>query len=151
MSQRARNLRDTDVAAIVGILDSWNGKLSWELLLAAIEFRMHQRYTRQALSKHSRILQAFQLRKAGIAESGRAIPKSPSSPELEAALQRIARLESENLRLEAERANLLEQFARWTYNAHTRGLGLEVLNKALPEVNRDQTRRTQQSTKRGTT
>lgn len=150
MIQRAKNLLDTDIAAIVGILDGWSDKLSWDLLLESIELRLHQKYTRQALSKHKRILQAFQRRKVAIAEAGTAPPKKPSSPELEVALQRIARLEAENSRLEMERKNLLEQFALWAYNAHSNGLGIEILNKALPVPNREQTKRKLRAVRRET-
>lgn len=56
------------------------------------------------------------------------------------ALDRIARLESENRRLESENNQLLEQFARWAYNAHPRGLDYDFLNRPLPLVNRGQSR-----------
>lgn len=137
MTRRARNLTDSDIATILSLLDGWTGRLSWDSLTTSIEARTGQSYTRQALSKHPRILSAFQLRKKG-PEARR--EERVESPELEAALQRIARLEAENTRLDAEKAALLEQFARWAYNAHARGLQLEMLNRPLPPVDRDQTR-----------
>jgi len=57
--------------------------------------------------------------------------------ELQVALDRIARLEAENLRLAAENNALIEQFAVWGYNAHTRNLTEEFLNKPLPGVDRE--------------
>jgi hypothetical protein len=54
-------------------------------------------------------------------------------------MQRMARLEAENERLRTENDQLLEQFARWAYNAHTRGLDEKFLNRVLPSVNRGQT------------
>ncbi|QNK71573.1 hypothetical protein H7F35_14175 [Variovorax sp. PAMC26660] len=140
VQKRSKNLSDTDVAEIVGILDGWSGKLSWELFVQAIERKKFALYTRQALHKHERVRHAFSLRKrslAGTAHSGKA---EASSPELEAAFQRTARLEGEIARLKAENQQLLEQFARWAYNARTRGLGKDILNRSLPAVNRDQTR-----------
>lgn len=138
---RAKNLTDADIADVVGILDGWTGKLTWELLIDAIERRRRQRYTRQALHRHARIRHAFAHRKAALAEGRARRVKGGNSPELQAALQRIARLDAENQRLRAENDRLLEQFARWAYNAHTRGMDENFLSRPLPEVNRDQTKR----------
>ncbi|KDP87836.1 hypothetical protein CF70_034135 [Cupriavidus sp. SK-3] len=136
---RARNLGDDDIAEIVAILDGWAGKLSWELFIDAIERRKRTRYTRQALHRHERIKHAFSLRKTALSEGQEGGVRQVESPELQVALERIARLEGENERLAAENQRLLEQFARWAYNAHTRGLDKAFLSGALPAVNRDQT------------
>ncbi len=136
---RARNLDDEAIATIVGILDGWTGKLSWESLIEAVERHTHARYTRQALHKHERIKSAFSLRRKVIVEARSGRGPSADSPELQAALERIARLEAQNARLEAENQRLLEQFACWAYNAHTRGLDHAFLSRPLPHVNRDQT------------
>jgi len=138
--KRSKNLDDADIKTIVGILDGWSGRLTWKLLIDAIELRMHNRYTRQTLYKHARILNAFELQKkrlSGSSDSRRKV----ASPELQVALDKIARLESENRRLESENEQLLEQFARWAYNAHTRGLDHDFLNRPLPAVDRGRTRR----------
>jgi hypothetical protein len=68
-------------------------------------------------------------------------PLETSSPELRVASERIARLEAENQRLAAENNALLEQFARWAYNAHTRNLAKEFLNNPLPAVDRERSKR----------
>jgi hypothetical protein len=138
--QRAKNLGDAEIKQIVEILDGWSGKLTWELLIDAIELQMHNCYTRQALHKHERIRHAFDLQKKTPSEEGGEI-RRVASPELQAALDRIARLEAENRRLESENQRLLEQFVRWAYNAHTRGLEYDFLNRSLPPVSRGQTRR----------
>lgn len=137
--KRSKNLGDAEIKQIAEILDGWSGKLSWELLIDAIELRMFCRYTRQTLYKHERISHAFELKKNEISEGGKHV-KRVTSPQLQIALDRIARLESENRRLESENNLLLEQFARWAYNAHTRGLDHEFLNRPLPSVNRGQTK-----------
>ncbi|MDP3307621.1 hypothetical protein [Methylotenera sp.] len=133
--QRAKNLDDPSIKAIVEILDGWSEKLTWDLLIEAINFRTHNKYTRQALHKHERIRNAFDLRKAELA-NGDATIRNVRSPELQKALERIARVEAENRRLESENNQLLEQFVRWSYNAYTRGLDAEFLNQPLPPVNR---------------
>ena len=140
MMKRSKNLTDSDVDQVVSILDGWAGRLSWDALVAAIDFRTGQSYTRQALSKHPRILNAFQTRKRALADGPDTEPAPASSPELAAALQRIARLEATTSRLEAERLALLDQFARWAYNAHSRGLSYDILNRPLPPVDRGQTK-----------
>ena len=140
VQKRSKNLGDAEIKQIVEILDGWSGKLSWELLIDAIELRMFNRYTRQALYKHERIRHAFDLRKTELSGSSGEVRKV-ESPQLQVALDRIARLEAENRRLESENNQLLEQFARWAYNAHTRGLDSGFLNCALPSVNRGQTQR----------
>jgi len=137
--KRSKNLGDAEIKQIAEILDGWSGKLSWELLIDAIELRMFCRYTRQALYKHERISHAFELKKNELSEGGKDV-KRVAPPQLQIALDRIARLESENRRLESENNLLLEQFARWAYNAHTRGLDHAFLNRALPSVNRGQTK-----------
>ncbi len=133
--RRAKNLDDASIKQVVEILDGWNKKLTWELLIDAVELRMHNRYTRQTLHKHERIKNAFELRKVALADGDGEV-RIVRSPELQKALERIARLETENKRLESENQQLLEQFARWAYNAHTRGLDSNFLNKPLPPVNR---------------
>lgn len=137
---RSKNLEDTAIKQIVEILDGWSGKLTWELLIDDVELRMHNRYTRQTLHKHERIKSAFELRKAALA-GGDGDIRIVRSPELQKALERIARLEAENKRLESENQQLLEQFARWAYNAHVRGLDKNFLNQPLPPVNRGQAKR----------
>jgi hypothetical protein len=136
--RRAKNLSDNDIKTIVEILDGWTGKLTWELLIDAIELRLYNRYTRQALFKHERIRNAYKLQKDKLSrDSGRI--RQTFSPELRIAMERIDRLESENRRLESENQHLLEQFVRWAYNAHTQGLDHDFLSRPLPRVNRGQT------------
>jgi hypothetical protein len=135
---RERNLDDEAISRIVAILDGWSGKLTWELLIDAIRRHLRADYTRQALHRHERIKQAFSHRKKSLSSQ----PESKDfdgPPELKASLERIVRLEGENERLKVENQRLLEQFACWAYNAHTRGLDHAFLSRPLPSVNRDQT------------
>lgn len=57
---RAKNIDDQAIRVILGVLDGWSGKLTWELLIDAIEQRIHVCYTRQALDRHTRIKMAYQ-------------------------------------------------------------------------------------------
>lgn len=136
--ERGRNLGDAEITEIVQILDGWSGKLTWEGLIDMVEMRLYSRYTRQALNKHERVRQAFEVTKKRLSDGSGEI-RVVASPELRAALERIARLEAENERLEVENKRLLEQFVVWAYNAHTRGLDKDFLSRPLPSVNRGQT------------
>lgn len=133
---RAKNLTDADIEMIVEILDGWSGKLRWELLIDAIEKRLFIRYTRQALHRHTRITIAFAHRKQELARTVGKTPRHAVLPEQQLALDRIERLTNECSRLKAENNLLLEQFVRWAYNAHLRGLDERFLNQPLPQVNR---------------
>lgn len=138
---RAKNLDDTAIEIIVGILDGWSGKLTWDLLIEAVEKRTRALYTRQALDRHARIKMAYQLTKERL--SG--MPRSErghklSAFEVQAMLERYRRLQAENERLKVENGRLLEQFVTWAYNAHLKGLTKDYLNSQLPLVNREQTR-----------
>jgi hypothetical protein len=55
---------------------------------------------------------------------------------LNACLERTKRLQQEDAELRKREALLLEQFVRWAYNAASRGLTVEFLNRALPPTNR---------------
>jgi hypothetical protein len=137
---RAKNLSADDLETIVGILDGWTGKLTWDLLIQAIARRNRATYTRQALNNHERIKNAFALRKSALAGKPSSGNKKAGLPELQAALERIARLEGENQRLQMENNRFMEKFATWAYNAHLRGLDEAFLSQPLPVVDRATTR-----------
>ncbi|MDC7701623.1 hypothetical protein [Vogesella indigofera] len=142
-TQRGQNINDNIIKEIVGILDGWSGKLTWEKLIESIGKRLGSTYTRQALHQHERILLAFQLRKATLSEkTNRLSPAAQPRSEEEVAMLigRNERLQTENARLKAENTLLLEQFVVWAYNAHTRGLTEEFLSRSLPAIDRDNTR-----------
>jgi hypothetical protein len=135
--QRSRNLDDTAISDIVGIVDGCTGPLSWKILIEAIDDLTRVRYTRQALNNHARIKLAFSVRRETLKATGVPMRVNAAIPELAALLQVNARRDAEIDRLKAENARLLEQFVRWSYNANNRGVGEEVLNRPLPAVNRD--------------
>jgi len=137
---REKNLDDQIVATIVEVLDGWNGRLSWEALIVEIARRAGLSYTRQALHRQERIRLAFTVRKKALLRRDEQ-PREDFLPEMQVARDRIARLEAENQRLAAENHNLLEQFARWAYNAQTRNLTKEFLDNPLPGVDREQSER----------
>ncbi len=137
--RRAKNLDDAAIKRIVEILDGWSGALSWQALIEQVQVRLQSKYTRQALHRHERIRLAFEVTKKRLAspEKGRQDPNDL----VRVPAARISRLEAENDRLQQENDRLLEQFVRWAYNAHTRGLDEAFLSRPLPPVDRRPTKR----------
>lgn len=139
--RRARNLDDHAIERIVGVLDGWSGKLSWDLLIEAIEKRLGVRYTRQALDKHARIKSAYQSTKTRLSKApGSELHQKLSTVEVGALTERLKRLEAENARLKVENESLLEQFVTWAYNAYLKGMTKEYLSTPLPRVDRELTK-----------
>lgn len=133
-----RQLTDPDIEVICSILDGWNGNLTWNALIDAVIVRLKRKYTRQALDRHSRIKSAYSNRKEAL--RGKTARPEVKSLELQMSLERIDRLKAEIQRLMAENKQLLEQFARWAYNAHCKGLTEWQLNQPLPPVDRARTK-----------
>lgn len=140
-SGRSKNLDDDSIKVIVAIIDGWVGTLTWNLLILKIEVRLRNKYERQTLSAHTRILTAFQNRKISLRSSeSDTVPKSPeklSPVEVTMLSEKLSKVTAENSRLKMENDRLLEQFAVWAYNANARNLTLEILSLPLPPIDRD--------------
>lgn len=132
-------LTNEEVELIIGLLTSWRGKLSWELLLKRVETLLRRPFTRQGLDKQAAIRTAFQQAKART----RTAKQSPSEalPEIALLQQTIESLRAEIAVLKAERNRYAEKFATWLYNARSRGLSEVDLNRPLPIVDRDKSER----------
>jgi len=141
VSRRSReeNITNEISLAIVELIDGWSGPLTWDLLIKEVQSRLKLNYRRQTLHRHERVRLAFVTYKKSDWRNSGGVPAADSA--LQILLDQIARLEGENGRLRAENAALLEQFARWAYNAHTRGLSKDFLNTALPFVDRERSKR----------
>jgi len=138
--QRRKNLDVKSIARIAALLDGWSGKLTWELLLDSVERHLRVRYTRQALNNHVRIADAFRHRKKVLAVSCSGPRRKVTSHELTACLERIARLEAENQRLQDENDRFLAQFVRCAHNAYLHGIDKHTLDRELPPIDRERTR-----------
>ncbi|MBV5322674.1 MAG: hypothetical protein JZU60_02430 [Ilumatobacteraceae bacterium] len=135
--RRARVINDDVIEVVLHILDGWKGKLTWDALIAAVKASISAEYTRQALSGHKRIADAFVLRKGGLAKE---VGKKPSGDaRINGYLETISRLKAENQRLTSELNNYREMFIRWTFNAQKKNLTSELLNRPMVAPNRDVT------------
>jgi hypothetical protein len=129
----AKHIDAKDVRTVKGILDGWQGKLTWDLLVEAIENRTGYKPTRQALSRNEQIKEAFSDRKKSLANTGsfRSRPQS-----LKLASDRIERQEATIQRLTKENERLLEMFQVWQYNAIKHGIAEAQLNEPMPAIAR---------------
>ncbi|HGS7994518.1 hypothetical protein P3821_26410 [Pseudomonas aeruginosa] len=130
----AKHLTSKDVVALINLIDTWEGKLTWEALCDAALPLIGTRPTRQTLNSHAQIKTAFGHKKAQ-QKNGFVSTKRP--PSLSIAEQRIRRMESEIDRLKAENSELLVRFIKWQYNAYKHGVSKEKLDADLPTIDRD--------------
>lgn len=130
-TKRSPNLSAKDVAQIVELLDGWKGRLSWPLLIQAVQARLRAKYSRTALHNHRRIQAAFTARKAAPLEAALVAPTPAQTREdyIRTLKERIARLQREN-------DELLETHQRWAVNASLKGLTPEYLNQPLASIDR---------------
>lgn len=136
----ARHLSEEDVEDIVSLLDGWNGKLTWQRLCESCQPIIGFSPTRQTLSSFPRIKNAYTLIKKGDSGRLKGNTKQHRKPaSLTVAVERIARLETENVRLKQENANLLQQFVTWQFNAQGHGITPQQLSQPLPTIDRDKT------------
>jgi len=131
-----RHLTDRDTERVVALLDGWTGTLTWDSLAEACGPTIGSCPARQTLYRATRIRQAYGLAKARL-KSG--VPATSTPASLQAAAERIARLEAESARLKAENSALLQQFVVWQYNAHIKGMTESELGRPLPAIDRGAT------------
>lgn len=129
----AKHLTEVDLEKILHKMDGWEGRLTWEALCDSLLPLIGTRPTRQTLSSHIKLQEAFQHKKGRRDLSNE---KTKVPPSLSVASQRIKRLEEENARLRNENEALLEQFVIWQYNAYCHGLTEQQLIAPLPKARR---------------
>ena len=137
VKRRARVIDNNVTEVVLHILDGWKGKLTWDALIAAVKASISAEYTRQALSGHKRIAEAFVLRKSGLAKELGRLPSGDAR--INGHLDTIARLKAENQRLALEVNNYREMFIRWTFNAQKKNLTSDFLNSPMLRPERNST------------
>lgn len=135
--RRAIKLTSEVSDSIVQLLDSWKGKLTWQLLIDKVNLDIGVEYSRFTLLEHRSIANAFSVRKRALL--GQAIVKNEAEQRqpVNKWVGQIDRLTSKSARLESENRLLKEQFVVWAAHAARKGITVEFLNSALAKPNRD--------------
>lgn len=137
---RAPDLTQDHIATVLDTLDTWRGKLTWDLLLDKLEEVWGHRYSRFTLSSYAEVSNAFAHRKDALRGTLPTSRGTPSDPRIRAAMEQAARFKAKAERLEAENNLFLERFVTWAHNAERRGVSMDTLNTPLPKPDRDRSK-----------
>lgn len=137
---RAPDLTDERIQVVLSALDSWKGKLTWDLLIAAVKEACGIAYSRFTFSSYPEIANAFVLKKETLRGTWSAGVATPRDKRVNAALEQSDRLKAKVERLTQENLLLKEQFVIWAHNAERKGVTIMMLNAPLPKPNRDQSK-----------
>lgn len=137
---RAPDLTSERLQAVIEMLDSWKGKLTWDLLLDAFEKQSGIKYSRFTFLEYPQVANAFALRKESLKGTWKAASSEPRDEKVRAALEQVERYKTKVLRLEKENQLLLEQFVTWAHNAERKGVTMMMLNAPLPKPPRDRSK-----------
>lgn len=135
----AKKITKREKQIIIDTIIGWSdSSITWEEVCDECQTILNHRPSRQTLSYHKEIIEAFKSKKNGI-KNGKNMLKKPSS--LSIAADTIFRLESDCYRLEQENKALKQQFVFWQFNAYKYGITEQQLNEPLPPVDRGRTDR----------
>ncbi len=137
---RAPDINDELVRVVLEIIDDWKGKLTWDLLLEAVEKASGHLYSRFTFSEYPEIANAFSFKKDALRGTWNVERSEPRDERVRAALEQSERFKSKVKRLEAENTLLTEQFVTWAINAERKGVTLDMLNAPLTKPLRDRSK-----------
>jgi len=127
---KAPKLSDADIEKAIRLLDAWQGKLTWEMYLKVLSGDLNHKYTKMAMHKHARVMNAWDAAKSRLRESEPGV--SHGNVVIAQAQKRMSELEARVERLTKENQSHLDRFLRWAYNAKGRGMTPEDLDRPLP-------------------
>lgn len=137
---RAPDLTDERFQLVLDTLDGWKGKLTWDLLLSAVEDKTGIAYSRFTFAEYPQIANAFSLRKKALSGTWKSDSGQPRDEQVRAALDQVARCRAKLERLEQENQLLHELFVTWATNAERKGVTMTMLNAPLPKPSRDRSK-----------
>ncbi|MFL9908183.1 hypothetical protein [Paraburkholderia sp. RL17-337-BIB-A] len=137
---RAPDLTSERIAGVLETLDAWKGKLTWELLLDAVQSSTGIRYSRFTFAEYPEIANAFSFKKDALRGTLPRERGEPRDERVRAALAQVERYKAKAERLEKEKDLLLEQFVTWATNAERKGVTMDMLNAPLPKPPRDRSK-----------
>ncbi|HBX4003643.1 TPA: hypothetical protein MH027_24730 [Klebsiella variicola] len=122
----AKHLNRSEIKAIKHIILTWDGKITWSDLCESVYKNLNRTITRQSLSAHDEVVEAYRIKKSlsNLKKSGLNKPAN-----LTIAAQQIINLKAENEMLKKQNNRYKEQFSYWQYNAYRHGLTMEQLNR----------------------
>lgn len=131
----AKNLNRKEIQAIVNLIRGWDEpKITWAAICEEVQPLVGKKPTRQSLSSHEAIKNAYQSKKDSI--KGKA-PAKPRPASLNAAASRIANLEAELAELKEQNRQYKQMFVLWQYNAYKHGMTESKLNASMPKIDRE--------------
>ena len=124
----AKHLNRSEIKAIKHIILTWDGKITWSDLCESVYKNLNRTITRQSLSAHDEVVEAYRTKKnlSNLKKSGL---KKPAN--LTIAAQQIINLKAENEMLKKQNNRYKEQFSYWQYIAYRHGLTMEQLNRSF--------------------
>lgn len=137
---RAPDLTSERIAVVLETLDAWKGKLTWDLLLDAVQSSTGIRYSRFTFAEYPEIANAFSFRKDSLRGTLPRQRGEPRDERVRVAVEQADRYKAKAERLEKENALLLEQFVTWATNAERKGVTMDMLNAPLPKPPRDRSK-----------
>lgn len=137
---RSPDLTDEIIRTIIDLLDGWQGKLTWSLLLSALRENTGIEYSRFTFADYPTIANAFSLRKKTLRGSFSTISIQPRDQYIKAAMDQVARYRTKVERLEQENQLLIEQFITWAINAERKGVTVSMLSTPLHKPSRDRSK-----------
>ncbi|EJP2317628.1 hypothetical protein NU101_004600, partial [Salmonella enterica] len=111
----AKHLNRSEIKAIKHMILTWDGKITWSDLCESVYKNLNRTITRQSLSAHDEVVEAYRIKKSlsNLKKSGL---KKPAN--LTIAAQQIINLKAENEMLKKQNNRYKEQFSYWQYNAY---------------------------------
>ncbi|TXH00033.1 MAG: hypothetical protein E6R08_00945 [Nevskiaceae bacterium] len=137
---RAPDLTPATIELVLDLLDGWDEKLTWDLLIARVKKETGHEYSRFTFAEYPRIADAFAMKKRYVAGRPQLGPGTPKDDKVRAALAQAERYRQKAERLQGENDALIEQFVTWLTNAERYGVTLEKLNAPLPLPNRERSK-----------
>ena len=94
---RAPDLTQEHIVTVLDTLDTWRGKLTWDLLLDKLEAVWGHRYSRFTLASYAEVANAFAHRKDALRGTLPVSRGTPTDERVRAAMGQAGRLHAERL------------------------------------------------------
>lgn len=119
------------------IIEEWSEpRITWEAIVQVVNVEFDGDWTRQALMKHKRIRDAYDIKKK---ELGGTVRDKDGDGTMDVMRRQIRDMREEIAELRADKAKLLVKFATWKTNAYLNGWSIKALDKEPKPPDRGQT------------